>query len=132
MAIYAVDSKRQQMVATGNVTPVNEWMDTPNGRRQSDQQARDADTGMLLWEVEVLYQSVSFGKNVTVTAPVQVGADAQPSVKAFTPVEFVDLMCSANVTKGGGLRESWRAERLADDKPGRAAGQGAKPEGQAA
>ena len=131
MAMYAVDSKRQQMMATGNVTPVNEWMDTPNGRRQSDEQARDADTGMLLWEVEVLYQSVSFGKAVTVTAPVQVGADAAP-VKPFTPVEFVSLVCSANVAKGGGLRESWRAERLADDRPNRAAGQGPKPEGQAA
>ena len=128
MAIYAVDSKRQQMVATGNVAPVNEWMDTPNGRRQSDEQARDGDTGMLLWEVEVLYQSVSFGKHVTVTAPVQVGADAEPKVNPFTPVEFVQLVCSANVAKGGGLRESWRADRLVDGKAAHAA----KPQGQAA
>jgi hypothetical protein len=112
---FAVDSGRQLMVATGIVEPVNEWMDTPDGkRRPSDVQAIDENTGMFKWGVEVLYTQTAFGRQSTVTAKVTVGAQDKPAPQKLTPVAFHDLHVEVHTNRAGGLAETWSAEAIAD------------------
>ena len=115
MATYAVDSIRQPMTATGIVEPIMEWEETPDGRRRpSERQARNEDTGMPLWGVEVLYTQTSFGRDSTVTAKVTVGAEQQPVPTRLGPIGFVGLRVEARANKAGGFVEVWSAEALMD------------------
>ena len=115
MATYAVDSVRQPMIATAIVEPIMEWEETPDGRRRpSERQARNEDTGMPLWGVEVLYTQTSFGRESSVTAKVTVGAEAQPSPARLGPIGFVGLRVEARANKAGGFVEVWSAESLID------------------
>ena len=115
MTSYAVESKRQGMRSTGIVNEVKDWVDGPDGRRRpSEVQARDEDTGMPLWEVEVLYRQVTFGRESNTTGVVRVGSPVQPVLGEFAPVAFQGLSVEVRVTKAGGLSESWRAEAVAD------------------
>jgi len=115
MATYAVDSIRQPMIATAIVEPVMEWDELPDGRRRpSERQARNEDTGMPLWGVEVLYTQTSFGRESTVTAKVTVGAEQQPVPGRLGPVGFVGLRVEARANKAGGFVEVWSAEALMD------------------
>ncbi|HET7388894.1 MAG TPA: hypothetical protein VFJ19_19750 [Nocardioidaceae bacterium] len=119
MASYAVDSSRQPMTATGIVEPVREWEETPEGKRRPSQiQARDEDTGMALWAVEVLYIQTSFGRKSTVTAKVTIGSESEPKPAPLTPVEFGGLEVEARVNKAGGFVESWHADHLATPAAG--------------
>ncbi|SRR5580765_898453 len=116
MTSYAVDSKRQAMRSTGIVNEVKDWVDAPDGkRRPAETQARDEDTGMPLWEVEVLYKQIAFGRESNTTGVVRVGSPVRPVMAEFAPVSFVGLSVECRVTKAGGLSESWRAEQV-DDK----------------
>ena len=115
MPSYAVDSVRQPMIATAIVEPIMEWDEKPDGtRRPSERQARNEDTGMPLWGVEVLYTQTSFGRESTVTAKVTVGAEAQPSPIRLAPIGFVGLRVEARANKAGGFVEVWSAESLID------------------
>jgi hypothetical protein len=119
MASYAIDSRRQPMVATGIVDEVKEWEDKPGGgRRPSDRQARDEQTGMPLWGVEVMYPQTAFGRTTTVTAKVAVGCVDQPAPQLYAPVGFEGLTVEARTNKSGGWSEQWRAESLAEAKHG--------------
>ena len=124
MASYAVDSIRQPMIATAIVEPVMEWDERPDGtRRPSERQARNDETGMPLWGVEVLYTQTSFGRESTVTTKVTVGAFEQPSPVRLRPIGFVGLRVETRVNKAGGFVEVWSAESLMEtaktaDKPG--------------
>lgn len=116
MATYAIDSKRQGMRCTGVVNPVFDWVEGDAGKRkQSTEQARDKETGMPLWEVEVLYQQVSYGRVSNTTGIVRCGSPVQPVVAEFAPVEFLGLVAEVRV-KNGSLIEYWSAEDLADSK----------------
>ncbi len=108
--LYAIDSDKQQMAATGVVEAVYEWADTPGGqRRPTDTQAR-SETGVLLWQVEIIYSTESYGRPATVVARVSVPAATEPAPKAMAPVRFVGLMVEVAARRnGGGIRESWRA-----------------------
>jgi hypothetical protein len=115
MATYAVDSVRQPMTATGIVEPIMEWDERPDGtRRPSERQARNEDTGMPLWGVEVLYTQTSFGRESTVTAKVAAGAEQQPVPARLGPIGFVGLRVEARANKAGGFVEVWSAESLID------------------
>ena len=134
MTSYAVESKRQRMRSTGIVNEVKDWVDGPDGRRRpSETQARDEDTGMPLWEVEVLYRQVTFGRESNTTGTVRVGSPVQPVMGEFAPVAFQGLSVEVRVTKAGGLSESWRAEAVADTpsvnvpNPGTSAGSASGP-----
>ena len=114
MTFYAVDSARQVMRSTGIVNEVREWVDGPEGkRRPSELQARDENTGMLLWDVEVLYRQVAFGRESNATGMVRVGAPVKPVLGEFAPVGFDGLSVEVRVTKAGGLSETWRADSVA-------------------
>lgn len=118
MSTYAVDSDRQEMVATGIAEPLMEWMETPDGRRRpSDVQQRDENTGMPLWQVEVLYRDEAFGRPQTVKATVVVGAQEKPTPAAFTHVAFDVLRVQALVNKAGGWSERWSAESIKKTTP---------------
>ncbi|WP_129782865.1 hypothetical protein [Promicromonospora panici] len=115
MATFAVDSNRQQMVATGVVEPVMEWVETAEGkRRPGDNQARQENTGLPLWGVEVVYQSESWGRVSTESVKVTVPAMQMPAPSLFTPIQFEDLVASVRVDRrSGGLTTSWEAAAIA-------------------
>jgi hypothetical protein len=114
MAFYAVDSARQVMRSTGIVNEVREWVDGQEGkRRPSELQARDENTGMPVWDVEVLYRQVAFGRESNTTGMVRVGAPVKPVLGEFAPVAFEGLSVEVRVTKAGGLSETWRADGVA-------------------
>lgn len=115
MPEFAVESKRQSMLATGNVHPVMEWGKNAVGKRiKTETQQRNPDTGMLVWDLEVLYAGSNFGQDCTVTANVSVGAAEKPSPAPMTPVAFDGLAVSVWVNKAGGIAEGWSAEAVTD------------------
>jgi len=117
MPNYAVDSRKQTMVATGVVGIVQEWEEIDGGRRPSDRQARDEATGMPLWNVEVLYQQASYGRVSSVTAMVAVGSVDEPKVTPLTQVGFEGLRVEVRVNKAKALVEAWSADALAAAAP---------------
>jgi hypothetical protein len=97
MPKYSVDSVRQPMTATGIVDAIPEWEETPEGRRRpSDRQARNEDTGMPLWGVEVLYIQTAFGRR------------SKPA--PLTAIGFENLGVEVRTNKVGGLVEIWSAD----------------------
>ncbi len=127
MPSYAVDSKRTSLMATGIVEAVPEWEDLPDGRRRpSGVQARDEDSGVPLWQVEVIYQQSSWGRTATVTNRVTVPSQIEPVVTAFAPVGFEGLSVEVRVNrKSGALAEVWRADALSTTTTAAAAAGGA-------
>lgn len=117
MTAYAIDSKRQGMRSTGIVEEIFEWIERDGKRRPSDIQARDEESGMPLWSVEVIYQQTSWGRAATVTSKVAVGMPQRPVLAEFEPIEFVDLRAEVRTNQAGGLVESWSANRVVDGKP---------------
>jgi hypothetical protein len=90
---YSVNSADTEMLATGIVAMVQEWIKTADGtRKPSDEQARDEATGMPLWGVEVMYRSESYGRESTATAMVEVGSVEQPHPEPLTPIRFDRLV----------------------------------------
>jgi hypothetical protein len=118
MPSYAVESTRQEMTATGIVEAVTEWEETPDGRRRpSDKQARNEDTGMPLWAVEVLYIQTAFGRKSTVTARVTVATQEEPKPAPLAPIGFSGLRVDVRINKTGGFVEVWSAEQVDAMKP---------------
>jgi hypothetical protein len=115
MSSYAVDGERQVMLATGIVSPVMEWSEDAEGRRRpSEVQAVDRDaegngSGLLLWGVEVVYTSSSWGRVSTATALVTVPLREKPRVEAFKPLTFEGLVVDVSVNRAKGLTERWSA-----------------------
>lgn len=114
MPSYTVDSTGMAFTGTGIVDKVMEWEETADGKRRpsKERQARNEDTGMLLWTVEVLYIQTSFGQRSTVTAKVQVEAPEEPKVRPLGPVGFTGLRVEVRINKSGGFAEYWTAEGL--------------------
>lgn len=114
MATFAVDGSKQQMIGTGVVEPVMEWVEVDGKRRPGDIQARHADTGMPLWAVECVYRTEEWGRASTVSEKVSVGAMHQPSVSPFQPVRFDGLTVSVRVDRRTNqVQCSWSAESIA-------------------
>jgi hypothetical protein len=114
MPSYMVDSMRQPFTATGIVDAVMEWEETPDGKRRpsKDKQARNENTGMPLWSVEVLYIQTSFGRRSTVTANVTVEHESEPKPAPMTPIGFTGLQVDVRINKAGGFAEYWSAESI--------------------
>lgn len=118
MATFAVDSSKQQMIGTGVVEPVMEWVEVDGKRRPGENQARHGDTGMPLWAVECVYRTEEWGRASTVSEKVGVGAIHQPNVPPFQPVRFDGLTVSVRVDRRTNqVQCSWSAESIvsADD-----------------
>ena len=115
MPTYAINSTKQSMTATGLTEAIFEWEETVDGRRRpSDKQARNEDTGMPLWAVEVLYVQTAFNRKHSVTSRVVVESVEEPKPAPLTPVTFEGLRVEVRTNKAGQLIESWSAERLVD------------------
>ena len=113
MPRYAVDSSKQPMIATGVVDVVPVWVERADGsRRPTDDQARDADTGMPLWSVEVMYQQTSYNRLSSVTAMVTVPLLDRPEPTMLTPVTFEGLRVEVRLTRAKTLVEQWAADGL--------------------
>ena len=116
---YSVDSTRQAMTATGIVEATHEWEELPDGRRRpSEMQARDENTGMPLWAVEVLYIQTTFGKKSTVAAKVSVAAKDEPKPAPLTPIGFNGLRVEVRINKAGGFMEMWAADEVLEAPKG--------------
>lgn len=117
MPSYSVDSARQAMTATGIVEPVMEWEETPEGKRRpsKDHQARNAETGMPLWGVEVLFIQTAFGRRSTNAATVTVEAATEPRPSPLSPIDFEELRVEVRINKAGGFVEYWSAQSITDN-----------------
>lgn len=114
MPRYAVDSSKQPMIATGVVDEVPVWVERADGsRRPTDDQARDPDTGMPLWTVEVMYQQTSYNRLSSVTAMVTVPVLERPEPTMLTRVAFEGLRVEVRLTRAKTLVEQWAADGLA-------------------
>lgn len=109
----AVDSKTQGVEATGKSKAVREWIDGPTGRTRSDEQARDPETGMWLWDLEIEYDEINFGEEETAHAWVQVGHEEKPQPKKHSPITFKGLTVDVRLNrKSGQLTQRWNAEAI--------------------
>ncbi len=102
------------MLSTGISNPVMEWGQNGDKRFKTETQERDPETGMPVWEVEVMYTGSNFGQECTITANVTVGAAEKPQPSPLTPITFTGLRVSVFVNKAKGLSERWSAEAIAD------------------
>ena len=92
MATLPIDTTRYAMICTGKVSPVSEWSDgKPTG-----QQARDANTGMPLWNVDVL---VDDDADRSTVASVVIGSLDEPRVRKLAPIAFVGLTANVYVNR---------------------------------
>lgn len=115
MPTYAINSTKQPMTATGLVEAILVWEETADGRRRpSEKQARNEDTGMPQWGVEVLYVQTAFGRKHSVTSRVIVDSVDEPKPAPLTPVTFEGLQVEVRTNKAGQLIEAWTADRLVD------------------
>jgi hypothetical protein len=109
-----VDSPRQPMLSTGISNALMEWGQNGDKRFKTETQERDPETGMPMWEVEVMYTGSNFGQECTITANVTVGAAEKPTPAPLTPITFTGLRVSVYKNKANGLTERWEAEAIAD------------------
>lgn len=105
-----VATDRLQLVATGHVTPVQEWVELHDGRRtpsgnQARQKQDDGSLGLPLWEVAVLSPESDRPELVSV----QVAANDEPKVAAYQPVQLDNLTVRVTVGRDGKLRGYWSA-----------------------
>lgn len=124
MASFAVDGKRQVMVATGIVEPVTEWAEDATGKRfRTDTQAVSEASGLPLWRVEVTYREAAWGRESTATAKVQVQAKELPTPGFMTPITFGGLVADVRVQRDTrALITNWRAEVIEAMSSGNGAG----------
>lgn len=101
---------RLPLIATGHVTPVQEWVEMHDGsRRPSGNQARqkldDGTLGAPLWEVAVLSPEADRPELISV----QVATHEEPKVTAYQPVQLDGLTVRVTVGRDGKLRGYWSA-----------------------
>lgn len=120
MSTYAVDAQAQQLRATGVIEAAPVWEESGGSRRPvPGAQARD-ESGVPLWQVEVMYQSEAWGRVASSTALVTVPAHTEPVLPAFEVIPFEGLSVNVYAPRGGGaLRESWTAQGIQTTVSGR-------------
>lgn len=111
-----VDNSRIELIASGHVVPVPVWAEMPDGSRKlmEDEQAKDEQTGELLWNVDVFGESGREGSERAEVVSVQVRSPHQPVVKRFGPVKFRDLAVRFSKGRDGNLKNYWAASGLID------------------
>lgn len=88
---YAIDTSATPFIATGIVHPVPVFgVDSAGNSRPTGEQATD-DSGVPLWEIEVLETVENFGKSATETVAIQVPSRSEPSVSPMTRAQIVGL-----------------------------------------
>lgn len=107
------------------VSEVTPMIDFDKSSGENRVQARDRDTGLPMWQVEVLDGDPAAprrSRTVTVkfAAPTQPSAPAKPSGTPFTPVVFDGLLALPYVEKSGDFsRIAWSFRASAMRAPGK-------------
>lgn len=111
-----VDMSRIELVASGHVVPVPVWAEMPDGTRRlmEGEQAKDEQTGQLLWNVDVFGESGEGEDARAEVVSVQVRSAQQPVVKRFGPIKFRDLTVRFSRGRDGQLRNYWSAAGIED------------------
>jgi hypothetical protein len=111
-----VDMERIELVASGHVVPVPVWAEMPDGSRRlmEGEQAKDEQTGELLWNVDVFGESGQEGQERAEVVSVQVRSPHQPVVKRFSPIKFRDLAVRFSKGRDGNLKNYWAASGVID------------------
>lgn len=96
------------------VEPAMVWEDGGNGRRrQTDEQVRDTNTGMLVWYVHVSSEALEaddYGLDATFRVELQ--SEERPPVRRGQDVSFEKLRCRTWKTDDGRTGESYRAKSV--------------------
>lgn len=102
-----------KMLGTGVVRVNRGWIENgAGGRSRSDVQAVHEVSGQPLWDVEVLYETTTYGEPSSVTAMVTVAAASLPVVGVLVPVQFEGLRVDVYISKAKALVERWSATAL--------------------
>lgn len=101
---------RLALIATGHVNPVQEWVETSDGRRapsgnQAREKREDGSLGLPVWEVSVLPTDTDRPEIIAV----QVAGQDEPKVAAYQPVQLDNLTVRVTVGRDGKLRGYWSA-----------------------
>lgn len=108
-----VDTSRIELIATGHINAVQEWIDDgTGGRKPSENQSRDEATGELLWQVDALGESGRDGEERAEIVSVQVTAPYQPVVAKYTSIVFLNLVVRFTKARDGNLRNYWSASGI--------------------
>lgn len=104
------DCERLGAVFSGQVEPVVQWVDGPDGsRRPGDQESNAA--GVPMWTVHALVISGERPETIGVRVP----APTCPEPTPLTPAAFERLVCTARVNRRtGALATYWAADGIAD------------------
>lgn len=114
MTNFPVDSERLGAIASGFVEGVFAWVEKDGRRQPSDQQERDEQTNLPLWQVHALI--AGDGDRPSLMA-VRVPAAECPNPPALQPVGFERLSAVARVNKSSGqLSVFWSAAGVYDPK----------------
>lgn len=100
------------LIATGNVQAHHPY-DPATGRGAVAQGTNDS--GVPLWQVEVLRRDVEYDRPRMVTELVTVPSPSAPKVDEFEPIgeRLTDLTVDVTVNrKSGGLRVNWTASGI--------------------
>lgn len=118
-----VDSERIELIASGHIVPVQQWIEDPanpgqrklaTGPTGEPLQATDEQTGELLWNVDVYGESGQEGAERAEVVSVQVRAPYQPVLKKFAPVKFKELAVRFSKGRDGNLKNYWAASGVVD------------------
>jgi len=94
-----VDTTRIQFIGTGKCAERAEYAELSDGqRRRTGQQAKDKDSGMPLWVVDVLVDDDEADR--AEIAGVKVAAWEEPKTTKWQPVRFVGLVATPYVDQG--------------------------------
>jgi len=123
-----VDTERVTFIGTSKTAEVAEYVELSNGeRKRSGGQAKDQDSGMPLWVVDVMVMDPDAPRAEIVG--VKVASYDEPQTVMGQPVKFHGLRALGYVMNGQSrVSYTFRADGI--DSP--ATGRGGKPQDQAA
>lgn len=118
MRAIPVDTTRTQFIGTGKAAARAEYVEATDGvpggerrRIRSGNQAKDEDTGLPLWVVDVLVDDDDAERAEVIG--VKVASRDEPHTAKWQPVRFRGLVCSPYVDKGSGrVALSFRADGI--------------------
>lgn len=123
MRTVYVDSDRHQWISTGNVEPMQKWVDIAGKRQRTDEQ-ETGPTGLPRWSVEIICPpDAGDDRSRTEVARITVEAPSLPDIGAFgTLLQFENLTMQVWPGRDGkSLGQSFTATgvRLAGQPTGR-------------
>lgn len=112
MRAIPVDTTKVNFIGTGKAAARSEYAELSDGtRRRTGQQAKDTDSGMPLWTVDVLIDDDDADR--AEVASVKVASWDEPTTDKWKPVRFRGLVAVPYVDSGTNrVKLSFRAEGI--------------------